>query len=135
MYLKLRIIVLMFAIATCLPALARARQSAQRQDATPASDTIECRILEAHASTAPSALVVIFHQRDKQDQPHLAAMLKEKSGGSAEVQVGDAPWTTATVFRLKTCFGRGLLVLPPGSVAMKDGGTFRIRFSTDRAAN
>lgn len=132
MYLKARISVLVFVLAVCAPVVTA---QAARQNAAPAVDLIECRILEAHTSAAPPVLLVIFHQRDKKDQPHLAELLKEKTGGMAEVQLGSAPWTKATVFRLKSNFGRGLLVLPAGSLEMKNGGTFRIRFSPARAGD
>ena len=37
--------------------------------------TVACRVLEAHASEQPAVTVVVFHQRDKQDQasPFVAA--------------------------------------------------------------
>jgi len=134
MYLKVRITILCFVLAACVPAIA-ARQVAAQRNAASNTDTIECRILEAHTSATPPVLLVIFHQRDKKDQPHLAELLKEKTGSKAEVQVSDSPWTNATVFRLKSNFGRGLLVLPAGSLEMKSGGTFRIRFSSARAGD
>lgn len=88
----------------------------------------------AHQRNAP-VLLVIVHQRDRRDQPLLAELLKEKTGGMAEVQVGGSPWTKASRFRLTTNFGRGLLALPAGSLEMKSGGTFRIRFSWPRASD
>jgi hypothetical protein len=132
MYLKARISVLVFVLAVCAPVI---MAQAARQNVAPAVDAIECRILEAHASATPPVLLVIFHQRDKKDQPHLAELLKEKTGGMAQVQLGGSPWTKVTVFRLKSSFGRGLLVLPAGSLEMKNGGTFRIRFSSAGAGD
>ncbi len=134
MYLKARIAVLCFVLAACVPAIAALRPAAQQNSPSNAG-AIECRVLEAHISATPPVLLVIFHQRDKKDQPHLAELLKEKTGSMADVQVGDSPWTNATVFRLKSSFGRGLLVLPAGVLEMKSGGTFRIRFSSASAGD
>lgn len=129
MYLKLRTAVLAVALAGCIGPIA-ARQGAAHGMPSPGTGAIECRILEAHSSTNPPVLLVIFHQRDKADQPRLEAELKQMSGGTVEVQVGDSPWAQMTVFRLKSSFGRGLLVVPAGALEMKEGGTFRIRFSS-----
>jgi hypothetical protein len=46
------------------------------------------------------------------------------------VQIGDGSWQRATVVRLKSCFGRGLLILPPGEPALKDGETFLLKFAS-----
>ncbi len=127
MYLKARLAVVVFAFAFAVPSLA-ARQTPAHPNVAADSDTVQCRVLEAHASAAPAVLVIIFHQQQKQDQPRLSALIKENSGSDAEVQSGGGAWTKSIVFRLRTCFGRGMLILPPGDKALKDGDTFRIRF-------
>lgn len=128
MYLNIRLAVFVCAVALLVPSLA-ARQAASHPNAPSESAVVQCRVLEAHASAAPGALVVIFHQQEKKDQPRLSALLKENSGSEAEIQIGSAAWTKATAFRLRTCFGRGMLILPSGEAGLKDGDTFRIRFS------
>lgn len=128
MYLKVRLAVVVFACALAVPSLT-ARQAVSHSNAAPEAGAIECRVLEAHASAAPAALVVIFHQQQKQDQPRLAALIKQHSGSTAEIQIGTAPWAKVTIFRLKTAFGRGMFLLSPGSEKLKDGDTFEIRFS------
>lgn len=127
MYLKGRCAVFVCAVALSASSLA-ARQAIAHSNAAIES-VVECRALEAHASAAPAALVVIFHQNQKKDQPRLAALIKANSGSDAQIQIGNAPWTKARIFRLRTCFGRGMMVLSPGEAALKDGDTFRIRFS------
>lgn len=121
-----------FAVFACALGIATvpltARQVATRANIPADSGVIECHVLEAHASPAPAAVVVIFHQQQKQDQPRLAALIKQNSGSAADIQIGGAAWTKITIFRLRTCFGRGMFVLPP-EVNLKDGDTFRIRFS------
>jgi hypothetical protein len=71
----------------------------------------------------------VFHQRDKADQTRLAALLQHLADESVELQTGDGKWANATVVRLKSCFGRGLLLLPADAPPMKDGSTFLLRFS------
>ena len=100
-------------------------QSASTQ---PEVTTVECRVLEAHASDQPAASVVVFHQRDKQDQARLASLLREHSETSVEFQPADGNWHKATVFRLKSCFGRGLLLIPEGTAQLKDGDGFLLKF-------
>lgn len=128
MYLKARLAVFVCAIAFAVPSLA-ARQAASHPNAVPESAVVECRVLEAHASAAPAALVVIFHQQEKKDQPRLAALIKANSGSEANIQIGGAAWIEVPIFRLRTCFGRGMMILSPGEAALKDGDTFRIRFA------
>ncbi len=128
MYLKARLAVFVCVVALAVPSLA-ARQAASHPNAPSEPAVVQCRVLESHASVAPAALVVIFHQQEKKDQPRLSALLKANSGSEAEIQIGGAAWTKATTFRLRTCFGRGMLILSSGEAALKDGDTFRIRFS------
>jgi hypothetical protein len=92
--------------------------------------TIACRVLEAHANVNPPVAVVVFHQQNKADQEQLATLLREYSGESVEIQVGDGKWISATMFLLKSCFGRGMLLLPP-EATMKDGATFLMRIVPD----
>jgi hypothetical protein len=128
MYLKARLAVFVCAVAFAIPSFA-ARQAASHPNAVPEPLIVECRVLEAHASTAPAALVVIFHQQVKKDQPRLSALIKANSGSDADIQIGSAAWKRAPIFRLRTCFGRGMMILSAGETALKDGDTFRIRFS------
>jgi hypothetical protein len=127
MYLNVRLAVVVVALAFAVPSLA-ARQTTAHPNVVADSNIVQCHVLEAHASAAPAALVVVFHQQQKQDQPRLAALIKENSGSDADVQI-DGAWSKVTVFRLRTCFGRGMLILPSGEKTLKDGDTFRIRFS------
>jgi hypothetical protein len=73
--------------------------------------------------------VVVFHQRDKADSERLGALLRRSSDGPAEYQRSEADgWHAATVARLKSCFGRGLLILPSGSAQLVPGATVLVRF-------
>jgi hypothetical protein len=53
-----------------------------------AANIMNCRALEAHASALPAVTVVVFHQRDKQDQERLGTLLRQNNGASVELQVG-----------------------------------------------
>jgi len=102
--------------------------------AADATGSVACRALEVHTSERPAVTVAVFHQRDKQDQPRLSALLQKNSGASVMVQIGDGAWQHAMVVRLKSCFGRGLLILPPGEPAPKDGETFLLKFASGRSS-
>ena len=120
----LRLPILCAVIATCL-----ARPGIARQAGGLAAETIACRVLEAHASTSPAVVAVVFHQRDQIDQARLASALRQHSGESVEIETGDGRLASATMVRLKSCFGRGLLLLPPDAPAVKDGATFLLKIS------
>jgi len=128
MYLKLRITVLAFVFAFAVPLFVAGRQAPSHPNAAPTTGFVECKVLEAHTGSVPAVLVVIFHQDKKQDQPRLSELLKQNSGSNAEVQIGSGAWTKVNVFRLRTAFGRGMLLFPSGTSGLNDGDTFRIRF-------
>jgi len=91
-----------------LPALSKAQ--AVPPAALPAG-TIACRALEVHTDNELKVTVVVFHQRDEAERSQLATLLRGHSGEMVEVQAGDGTWRRARMMRLKSCFGRGLLLL------------------------
>lgn len=118
-------------LALCFASLSISLSAgAQDQEAPPAKspNVVACRVIEVHASKDPGVVLVIFHQHDKQDQPRFAALLKQASGGTVEIQLPGASWQAAEVIRLKTCFGRGMLILPAGFAAPKEGADFAVKF-------
>jgi len=76
-----------------------------------ASVTIACRALEVHTDPQLKVAVIVFHQRSQEQSSELAAALREHSGQMVEIQGDDGTWHTARMERLKSCFGRGLLML------------------------
>ena len=92
-----------------LPGLSAAQAA---PPASPQTGTIACRALEAHSDDALKVTVVVFHQRDDAQRSQLAELLREHSGQMVEVQASDGSWRRARMVRLKSCFGRGLLLLP-----------------------
>jgi hypothetical protein len=124
-----RLALMLVAIALSVPPFASARD----MDAT--GSTIECRVIEAHLGAHPAVLAVVFHQAEKTDQPRLASLLLQHSGEEASVRIGTDSHVAGTVFRLKSCFGRGLLLLPADAPPLKDGTTFVLELSGATAAN
>ena len=127
---KFRPLLLLAAMALYAPMLA-----ATRQADTGDNGAITCRVIEAHAAAHPTVVAVVFHQAQKADQPRLASLLLQHSGEEAEVQVTGGARTAGSVFRLKSCFGRGLLLLPADAPPLKDGETFTLQFAQDKARN
>lgn len=127
---KLRLAILCVAGgALSLPLVTPARQ------ASATGAVIECRALESHKSSHPTVDVVVFHQSRKEDQERLGSMLRGLAGENVELQTGGEKWIQVSVFRLKSCFGRGLLVLLADAPPMQDGATFLLRFSSSAGAN
>ena len=105
-----RIVFVLVALLLLIPpALSRAQAV---PPPTTDTGTIACRVLEAHTDDELKVTVIVFHQRDEAQRSQLAALLREHSGAMVEVQSGDGAWRRARLVRLKSCFGRGLLMLP-----------------------
>jgi hypothetical protein len=127
---KLRPLILVAALALSAQLFA-----ATRQTDTDAADIVNCRVLEAHTGTNPPVIAVVFHQRDRADQARLGSLLQNLSSEAVEMRIGDGKWTSVTVAWLKSCFGRGLLLLASDAPELKDGATFVLRFSRISAQN
>ena len=124
-----RFLVPMFGIFTIVPAAA-APQQLQHRPAEQNPRVVACRVLEAHTSVDPAVSVVVFHQRDKADAQRLGALLlRAVDGGAVEFQSSEGgAWQPGSVVRLKSCFGRGLLILPGGAALPAERSTFLVRF-------
>lgn len=82
--------------------------------------------MERHADKERGTILILFHQRDKPDQPRLKEFLLQHDGGTIQIQINGSDWQRATVWRIRNCFGRGLLILPD-TAAPKEHSTFSIR--------
>jgi len=91
---------------------------------------VACRVREAHASENPASGLVVFSQRDKADAQRLSALLRSaRDGGAVEFQSAEGgDWHPASIVRLKSCFGRGLLIIPAGQTPPSEGSTILLRF-------
>ena len=96
------------------------------QAAPPDAETIACRALEAHTDNELKVTAIVFHQRDQVQRAELATLLRGHSGEWVEVQAADGTWRRAHMLRLKSCFGRGLLLLP-APAPISEGGDFVLR--------
>jgi len=81
------------------------------------SAAIACRALETYNVADLKVTAVVFHQRDETQRSQLVALLHQHSGEVVEIQASDGKWQRAHLLRLKSCFGRGLLLLAtPASI-------------------
>jgi hypothetical protein len=125
-------ILIFFAMLAVSPRPATVAHANSSSPDAGSGDVVACRVLEAHSAAWPGVTLVLFHQRDKQDQSRLASLLKQKSGAQVGVKAADGDWKPATVIRLKSCFGRGLLLFPVGGETPKDGETFLLKFPSEK---
>ncbi len=96
--------------------------------ATPAAgETVACRVVESHTSERDGITVVIFHQRNKADGARLGEMIRALDGKSVRFEKADAKPHSATLFRLQSCFGRGLLLFPASSARLEAGDDFALQ--------
>lgn len=87
-----------------------ASSASQGPAAKPADKTVNCRVMEAFVSEQLGVAAIIFHQRDKAEGPKLGELLLAHSGEEMEFEARDAQWHRVKVFRVKSCFGRGLML-------------------------
>lgn len=107
-----------------LPVLSREQN---RQVPTAVVETISCRALEVHTDDTLRVNVIVFHQRDEGQRSQLTELLREHSGAMVEIQTAAGTWRSARMVRLKSCFGRGLLILPaPAPVSERAGFILRL---------
>ncbi len=124
-------------VAAILIALAAAFPSASAQSLPQPSDeakaAIACRALEVKTAEKIGVTVVLFHQASKSDGPRLGGLLRANEGASVLFETSDGRSHSAALFRMGTCFGRGLLVFPAGSARLSPQEQFRLRFPKARA--
>jgi hypothetical protein len=94
----------------------------------PAARYVNCHAMETHVNAQPAVTVVVFTQRYKPDHARLSDLLKESDSAAVELRTSDGKWHKATLVRLRTCFGRGMLFLAADSGAPHDRENFLLRF-------
>ncbi len=70
---------------------------------------------------------IVFHQRDKADGPRLGDLLLKHSGEEMELEASGGSRYRATVFRVKSCFGRGLAIIPTDRLKLGENDQFTLR--------
>ncbi|MGD0695286.1 MAG: hypothetical protein ABSB82_10570 [Terriglobia bacterium] len=114
-----------------LASVAAAQTATETQSPAPASaapPAVTGRVMEAFNSQLSGATAVIFHQRDKADGPRLGELILAHSGEEVEFETTDGKRHRATLFRLKSCFGRGLLLFPSSKTKLAENDDFVLRF-------
>jgi hypothetical protein len=94
--------------------------------------TINCRAMEVFVAERLGATAVIFHQRDKADGPRLGKLLLTYSGEEVDFETRDGQRHRATAARMKSCFGRGLLIFAAGEAKLAEKEGFVLRFPEKR---
>lgn len=92
------------------------------------SNVVTCHALETHSNSQPAVSIVVFNQANKADHERLAALLKEHDGRDVEIKAADGKWRPASVARLRSCFGRGLLFLTGEASPIQEKDDFVLRF-------
>ena len=128
----MRVLPLLISTLLVFPMTSSARggsASAPQQDAKP-STAVACRAMEVHTDEAGRTTVVVFHHAGEASRATLSALLRAHSGAAVDVQLEAGPSGTwrGTMFRLASCFGRGLLLLP-AAPPVKSGAVFHLRLA------
>jgi hypothetical protein len=84
--------------------------------------------MESFDETKLGVAASIFHQRNKTDGPLLGSLLLAHTGQEMELRVRSGQTYRATIFRVKSAFGRGLVLLPTNEVRLRAGDEFTLRF-------
>jgi hypothetical protein len=108
--------------------IATSSVGANSHSAPAAANTVPCRVLEAHTGQQLRLTLVVFHHRDEKERVRLGTLLRERSGASVEFQTADGRWYSGTVLRLKSCFGRGLLLFPTGTAQLAERDEILLKF-------
>ncbi|MGH7866716.1 MAG: hypothetical protein ACREP9_03550 [Candidatus Dormibacteraceae bacterium] len=90
--------------------------------------TVSCRVMEVMASSQFHVRLVIFHYRDAADRSRLGELLRQYNGRPVQFRPQDGVWQNATVLRMRTCFGRGLLVFAASEPQLTEKQEFQLRF-------
>ncbi len=116
---------ILIASATVTPGQTTLNRSPSPEAAKPA---LSCQVLEVKTADKPGVTLVLFHQSSKADGPRLGDLLRANDGASVLFETSDGHAYRATLFRMATCFGRGLLVFPAGSARLNPHEQFWLFF-------
>lgn len=94
----------------------------------PAVAALACRAVEIKTDEQMGVALVVFHQANKSDAARLGELLRANDGASVKFETSDGRSHKATLFRLGTCFGRGLLVFRTGDARLTPKEQFWLRF-------
>ena len=112
--------------AKCCAANGTAKPAATAKPLDP--NVVTCHALETHTNAQPGVTIVVFNQKLKDDHERLSDLLKDNEGASVEIKAADGKWHAASIARLKSCFGRGLLFFPGENSPVQERDDFVLRF-------
>ncbi len=92
---------------------------------------VVCSVMEAFEEGKLGVLAIIFHQRDKADGSRLGSLLLAHSGKEMELETTGGRRYRATVFRVKSAFGRGLVLVPTSEIKLGKHDEFTLRLPQD----
>jgi hypothetical protein len=92
--------------------------------------TITCRAMEVFVADRVGVTAVIFHQQDKADGPRLGQLLLAHTGQQVEFETANGREHRATLERIKSCFGRGLLLFRTSEAKLAAKEDFVLHFAT-----
>jgi len=88
---------------------------------------IACQVMESHSDSTLGVPAVIFHQRDAKGRSALGDFLRAHSGDMVEFRTADGVKHSARIFRLGSCFGRGLLVFSSSAARLSEHDEILLR--------
>jgi len=92
-----------------------------------ANGPVICTVIEAFEEGKLGVRAIIFHQRDKADGPRLGSLLMAHSGQAMILETAAGQRYRATVFRVRSCFGRGLALVPTSKLKLGTHDVFTLR--------
>ncbi len=114
---------------------ATAHSTGKSPAARPADpNVVACHALEVHSNAQPAVTVLVFNQKNKDDHERLSDLLKDNEGASVEIKASDGTWHKASVARLRSCFGRGLLFFSGESSPVEEKDDFVLRFPAKKTS-
>jgi hypothetical protein len=126
--LKRPFVIVVLATALVIPISGAAPKAQAQSTVTKAGDgPIICSVMEAFEESRLGVRAIVFHQRDKADGPRLGSLLLTHSGEEMELEGAGGRRYRATVFRIKSCFGRGLAMVPTAKLKLGELDEFTLR--------
>ena len=98
----------------------------------PNDDRVSCQAMEVFVSEPLRVTAVVFHQSDKADGPRLGRLLLAHTGEQVQFETPDGKKHKATVERVKSCFGRGLLLFRTEESELSANQDFVLHFAAPR---
>lgn len=92
--------------------------------------SVLCSAMEVFTDQRLSVRAIVFHQANKTDGPRLGSLLADHTGEAMELRTAEGQRCRATVFRVKSAFGRGLMLLPLSAPALAAHDQFRLSLIT-----